>query len=241
MISRYSYGLDRNQPVPLPVGVTVTSNAKPRLASLRGRLGRLAAVFTLTFAGLFAIPLASGTAYAATPTIDCDQASQLNNQQERNDWTTCQQLVGTAACVWDNTNGSYTIALGYNNPTSSNLYASIPAADGTGGTNNKLTATGGTANDPDHISTFWASQTSVTAFTVTWYPTSRKDPVAWNLMGKTYQFTQRSAPACTTKPVPIMGSMGAVGATLGLLLVAFVFINRRQLRRLRRTPWLHSS
>jgi hypothetical protein len=38
-----------------------------------------------------------------------------------------------------------------------------------------------------------------------------------------------------------MGSMGAVGATLGLLLVAFVFINRRQLRRLRRTPWLHSS
>jgi hypothetical protein len=202
----------------------------------------LAAVFALAFAGLIAIPLATtGTAYAAdTPTIDCDQASQGNNQQERNDWATCQQLTGSAACVWNNQNGSYTIALGYKNPTSSNLFAAIPV-NGVGGTNNKLTATNGTASDPDHLSTFWANDTSVTAFTVTWYPSSRRDPVTWALMGHTYQFTERSAPPCTTKPVPIMGSMSAVGAGLGLLFVAFVFVNRRQLRRLRRTPWLHNS
>ena len=65
----------------------------------------------------------SGVASAATTTINCDTAAQPST-----DWTSCQQLVGTAACVWNNKDGTYTLSMGFTNPTSQNLYASIPSA-----------------------------------------------------------------------------------------------------------------
>ncbi|HEY8730286.1 MAG TPA: hypothetical protein VIL94_11930, partial [Acidothermaceae bacterium] len=75
--------------------------------------------------------------------------------------------VGTASCAWANRDGTWTIALGYKSPTADNLFASIPPAPG--GVNNTLTAPGGSASNPNHLSTFWTG-TSVTAFTVTWRP-----------------------------------------------------------------------
>jgi hypothetical protein len=189
-------------------------------------------------AGLVAIPAASGTAMAATTTIDCDTASLQQTGTERSDWNACQKLNGTAACAFDNGDGTWTIALGYDNPTKYNLYASSPASGG--GSNNVLTATNGSAADPDQISTFWTG-TSSTAFTVTWSPASSSDPVTWDLMGSTYSFTETTQPLCASKPVPIMGNSTAAGIGLALLLGGFVLINRRQLGRLRRAPWLHKA
>ena len=218
----------------------MTSTAVPFLPSVTRRPIRLVAAFALAAAALVAIPAASGTAYADTPTINCDTASARATSQERTDWTTCQKLVATSQCAWNNHDGSWTIALGYKNPTSSNLFAEIPDANGNGGPNNALTATNGSAHDPDHLSTFWTG-TSLTAFTVTWSPTSRQDPVTWTLMGHTFTFTERSQPACDTKPVPILGNMAAAGIGLGILMGAFLFVNRRQLARLHRAPWIHQA
>lgn len=203
------------------------------------KAGRLIAAVTFAVGAFVAIPAAAGTAYADTPTINCDAASGRHNAQQRDDWRTCQRLTGTAQCVWNNHDGSYTIALGYDNPTSSNLHAEIPDANGNGGENNALTATSGSAHDPDHLSTFWTG-TSQTAFTVTWSPRNRQDSVTWSLMGHTYQFYDWSEPNCTTKPVPIMGNGLAIGLGVGLLLGAFVLLNRRQMARLRRSHWLRT-
>jgi hypothetical protein len=149
---------------------------------------------------------------AATAAIDCDTAAQPSAS-----WTTCQSLVGTAKCVWSNGDGTYTLAVGYTNPTGTALHADIPVS-GVGGVNNKFTATGGSAANPSHFEDF-APGTSVTAFTVTWSPTSKTDPVTWVLMGKTYTWN-RTYTACSTKPVPVVG--GAGGLTLGLLGLAGV-------------------
>lgn len=197
-----------------------------------GCIARLIAVVVLTFAGLAAVPAISGTAHAATPTINCDTASQRHTRQERTDWTTCQRLVGTADCVWNNRDGTYTIALGYINNTADNLFAEIPDENGNGGTNNALTASGGYAENPNHVSTFWTG-TSSTAFTVTWKPTYSGDPVTWNLMGHTYTFTYGDEPACKAKPVPILGSIAVAGVGLALLMLVFAFVNFRHERRLR--------
>src|SRR5213078_4423079 len=115
----------------------------------------------------------------------------------------------TAKCVWNNGDGTWTMAMGYVNPTVDTMTAAIPP----GGTNNSLTATGGSAANPAHISSF-PPGTSVTAFTVTWSPTSNTDPVSWTLMGRTTSFNDQIT-ACTSKPVPVLAN-----ETLGAIAVA---------------------
>jgi hypothetical protein len=207
--------------------------------SVTRRAARLIAVLAIALGALVGLPAATGVAHADTPTINCDDAQSGRTSADRADWSTCQELVGTAQCVWNNGRGSYTIALGYNNPTSSNLYASIPV-DGQGGANNSLTANGGYAENPDHVSTFWTG-VSETAFTVTWSPTRRQPYVTWQLMGQTYNFSTTSVPACQTKPVPIMGNGLAIGLGLGLLVLAMLAVNRRSVSRLRVTHWLRHT
>ncbi|BEP16634.1 hypothetical protein acdb102_49450 [Acidothermaceae bacterium B102] len=172
-----------------------------------------------------AFALSSGSAVAATPTVNCDTAAQPST-----DWTTCGQLVGTAKCVWNNGDGTWTMAMGYTNPTTSILNAAIPnAAAGVAGTNNALTATSGSAANPSHLASF-PPGTSTTAFTVTWTPSSKTDPVTWALMGHTYTFVDTMT-ACTSKPVPVVANETfggiAVAAVLGTVLV-----RRRRLRPL---------
>ena len=192
---------------------------------------RALSALVIAFAALLAVPALNGTAHAAT-LINCDTAAQPSA-----DWSTCQQLVGTAACAWDNGDGTWTVALGYQNPTAYDLYAAAPVG-GTGGTNNALQANGGSAADPAHVSTFWSGGSS-TAFTVTWTPTRRLPAVTWSLMGNTYRFTTGTQPLCTSKPVPIMGNMTVIWIALGLFVAAFAVVNRRRLRQLRDAPWLH--
>jgi hypothetical protein len=214
----------------------IVTNRKARIADVAARvlkrgLFRTLSVVVLGLGGIVGIPATAGTALAATPTINCDTVGKPSAE-----WTSCQQLVGTASCAWNNGNGSWTIALGYNNPSSSILTAAIPV-NGVGGTNNALTATSGYAGDPNHISSFGLG-TSVTAFTVTWSPTSSTDPVTWNLMGHVFTFNQTTQPKCSAKPVPIMGNMTAVALGLFLLLAAFAIVSRRRAAKVALSPWL---
>jgi hypothetical protein len=188
-------------------------------SAMAGRVGRLGTVALLSVG---AFSLGSGTASAAT-TINCDTAGQPSS-----DWTTCQQIQGTAKCVWNNGDGTWTMALGYLNPTTTTLNAAIPNG-AVLGTNNALTATNGSAANPAHIASF-PPGTSTTAFTVTWSPTSNTDPVSWALMGRTFSFN-RQITSCTSKPVPVVANETfgaiAVAAVLGTVLVS-----RRRLRPL---------
>ena len=194
-------------------------------SALATRAGRLVTVGLLSVG---AFSLGSGTASAAT-TINCDTAGQPSS-----DWTTCQQLTPTAKCVWNNGDSTWTMALGYINPTLMTLNAAIPNGV-VAGTNNALTATNGSAANPAHISSF-PPGTSSTAFTVTWSPTSNTDPVTWALMGHSVSFN-RTITACTSKPVPVVANetFGTI-ALAGLL--GAVLVSRRRLRPLamKRTP-----
>ena len=190
-------------------------------SALATRTGRLGAVGLLSVG---AFSLGTGTASAAT-TINCDAAAQPST-----DWTTCQTLTGTAKCVWNNNDGTYTMAMGYTNPSAATLNAVIPnAATNVAGTNNALTATNGSASNPAHIASF-PPGTSTTAFTVTWTPSSKTDPVTWALMGHTFTFVDTMT-ACTSKPVPVLANETfgtiAVAALLGTVLVS-----RRRIRPL---------
>lgn len=196
------------------------SARRVRSSALVTRSGRLGTV-ALLIVGAFS--LGSGTASAATPTVNCDAAAQPST-----DWATCQQLTGTAKCVWNNNDGTWTMAMGYTNPTTSILNAAIPNGS-VAGTNNALTATNGSAANPAHIASF-PPGTSTTAYTVTWSPTNKNDPVTWALMGRTFTFTDQIT-ACTSKPVPVVANE-TFGAIAVAALLGTVLVSRRRLRPL---------
>jgi hypothetical protein len=167
----------------------------------------------------------AGTAAAATTTINCDTAAQPSTN-----WTTCQKLVGTAKCVWNNRNGTYTLAVGFTNPTQDILTAAVPTVIGStssGGTNNAFTATSGSAANPGHGSSF-PPGTYTTAWTVTWTPSSRTDGVTWALMGKSTTWYDTYT-VCPSKPVPVIGN-GIVGGMGVVLITGYSMLNRRRLR-----------
>jgi hypothetical protein len=169
--------------------------------------------------------LVAGPAQAAPRTIDCDAVSASSA-----DGQTCRQLVGTAACVWNNGNGTWTMAMGYVNPTDAILQADIPE-NGNGGTLNALTATSGSAANPNHLAAF-PPGTSTTAYTVTWSPRNSTDPVTWALMGTTRSWN-RTITACPKKPVPVLGSVGGTAAGIGALGL-LAWCGRRRIRPLLR-------
>ena len=72
------------------------------------------------------------------------------------------------------------------------------------GTNNALTATNGSAANPARMASFLPG-TSTTAYTVTWSPTSKTDPVSWALIGHAFSFTDQIT-SCTSKPVPVVAN-----------------------------------
>jgi hypothetical protein len=189
------------------------------LASTPSWRSALAGAFAVVLLGVAGPAFAAPNAQAATPTINCDSAAHPSAS-----WTTCQQLVGTASCVWNNRDGTWTLAVGYTNPTASILTASIPPAPG--GANNSFTATSGFASNPGHPSTFQPGM-YVTAFTVTWTPSSKNDPVTWVLMGHTYTWTETSESACPKTPVPVAGSIAGIFGFLGLLMAGFGVANHR--------------
>jgi hypothetical protein len=198
----------------------VTSRRR-RARTGRSWLTRGFAASLLTLGAMVGAVANAGTAAAAT-TINCDTAAHPST-----DWTSCQQLVGTAKCVWNNKDGTYTLAVGYTNPTVFNLFASVPNT-GTGtGTYNSFTATSGSAGNPGHPNTFYPG-TYTTAFTVTWKPTSKTDLVSWALMGRTYTWADTYT-ACPSKPVPVIGN-GIVGGMGVVAITGFGLLNRRRFK-----------
>jgi hypothetical protein len=196
--------------------------------SLARHTVRLLAAAILAIGALAVLPAATGTAHAATPTINCDTVSHRSA-----DWATCQALVGTASCYWDNGNGTFTMALGYRNPTDSILTARA------GTTNNGIyTTIVPTYSNPGRLTTFYPG-TSVTAFTMT---SQFANPLAsWSVMGTMYTFTTANTPLCAAKPVPIMGNTTAAAAVFVLLVGVLGIANRRRLARVARSPWLRGA
>ena len=203
----------------------MTSGLRRRGPRTRGMswLSRGFAAALLTVGATGGVLANAGTASAAVTTVNCDAAAQPST-----DWTNCQKLVGTAKCVWNNKDGTYTLAVGYTNPTAFNLYAVVPnTTTGAAGPNNAFTATDGFAANPGHAATFYPG-TYTTAWTVTWTPASKTDLVSWALMGHTFTWADTYT-VCPSKPVPvigndIVGSMGVVAIT------GFGLLNRRRLR-----------
>lgn len=184
-------------------------------------------------AGAAVVLAVSASPARAATLINCDTVSHQSQ-----DWRTCQQLVGTSTCAWNNGDGTWTIALGYRNPTDFDLYAAAPA-NGRGGANNALRANGGSAGNPGHITTFWTG-TSTTAFTVTWTPVPWNPYVEWDLMGHRYFFSTTTQPTCASKPVPVTGNLTALWVGLGLLVATFAGLNRRRIRALTNRAWLRN-
>jgi hypothetical protein len=175
----------------------------------------------LTFGALLGGVVNAGSAAAAT-TINCDTAAQPSTS-----WTTCQKLTGTAKCVWNNKDGTYTLAVGYTNPTSNVLFASVPNTGTNTGANNAFTATSGFAANPGHSTTFYIG-TFTTAWTVTWTPSSKTDGANWLLMGKNYVWYDTYT-ACPSKPVPVIGN-GIIGSMGVVMITGYGLLNRRRLK-----------
>jgi hypothetical protein len=201
--------------------VAVTSG--PHRRTPRGAwtwLARGLAGSLLTVGATVGAVAGAGSASAVATTLNCDTAAHPSTT-----WTSCQQLVGTAKCVWNNKDRTYTLAVGYNNPTPYNLFASVPNT-GTGtGLYNAFTATSGFAANPGHGTTF-VPGVYTTAWTVTWTPASATDLVSWALMGKTYTWADTYT-ACPSKPVPVIGN-GIVGSMGVVAITGFGLLNRRR-------------
>jgi hypothetical protein len=199
---------------------------RPRTGAVtwRSRGQRVLAAALLTTGAMVGAVANAGSAAAVAPTINCDTAAQPSTN-----WTTCQKLVGTAKCVWNNKDGTYTLAVGYTNPTVDDLFASVPNTGTNTGANNAFTATSGSAANPGHGSTF-VPGTYTTAWTVTWTPASKTDLVSWLLMGHTYTWADTYT-VCPSKPVPVI-STGIGGATGVVAITGLGFMTRRRFRGL---------
>ena len=182
---------------------------------------RVAVAALLTLGATVGAAASAGSASAAT-TINCDTAAQPSAN-----WTSCQQLVGTAKCVWNNKDSTYTLAVGYTNPTQYILFASVPNTGTNTGLYNAFTATSGFASNPGHGNTFNPG-TYTTAWTVTWTPASTTDGVTWALMGKSYVWYDTYT-VCPSKPVPVIGN-GIVGSMGVVLITGFGMLNRRRFK-----------
>ncbi|MGH8888332.1 MAG: hypothetical protein ACRDV3_01055 [Acidothermaceae bacterium] len=199
------------------------------VAGVLVRAARLLASLALATGAVVMLPAAVGTASAATPTIACDKVSHTST-----DWATCQQVVATASCYWDNRDGSYTIALGYVNSSD----AVLTAAAGTDYNGIVIQGSPATFDNPGRLTAFEPG-TSQTAFTMT---TRASNTLAdWWVMQREFAFTTSNTPKCASKPVPMMGNSTAVALTFGLFVGLLAVVNRRRLTRLARSPWLHRA
>ena len=205
----------------------------------RLRLGMLAAVIGLALGPLLVAPAAqaaqaaraakpkptpTASSTAAPPTgshvVDCSDRAQSQAAGG-----VCNEIQPTFACVFDNGNGSYTAALGYLNSSSSTLELQV------GSNLNSFYCKKGDPTNWGQPATY-PPGTSVTAFTVTWTQ-QWQYTIQWALGGKTLTFSSASTPVCTTHPVPIVGSVAAIGGAVLVGAVIFVWANRRAVGRLR--------
>jgi hypothetical protein len=151
--------------------------------------------------------LSAGAAQAAT--IDCPNLSS----------DACKNTVPVAECAWNNGDGTTSFVWGWNNPSSDTAHAVAGSAQ------NKLTPAGSTTQ-PElfgpgrHTNAFWVV---VSGDTSTWR------------LGNTSVTAVRGAggntPACATKPVPQVGSVGVLIVLVLLLGMAALLVVATRPRR----------
>ncbi len=190
------------------------------------------ALATLLAAPLVAAPAAhaqSGAQPALAPAaredagsvVDCSDPAQAESAHGA-----CTSVRPTFSCVWDNGGGSYTAVLGYSNPSKYTL--KLPPGTWV----NSFYGLFGDPLDRGQPSTF-PPGSYPTAFTVTWtqaWPYT----TLWAL-GSHHMiaFSSGSKPACATQPVPIVASVGTLGAAALTMMVIFGIANRRAVARQR--------
>lgn len=159
------------------------------------------------------------TASPSGGSVDC-----LDQAQAAAAGGACDQVEPTFACVFNNGNGSYTAALGYVN--SSPYTLELPVGS-------YLNSFYGKKGDPNDWGqpALYPPGTSVTAFTVTWTQPWQYT-IEWELGGTKLSFSSASTPACTTHPVPIVGSVAAIGGAVVLGAAIFGWANRRAVRKI---------
>jgi hypothetical protein len=116
----------------------------------------------------------------------------------------CKDLTPIVECIWNNGDGTYSIAWGYDNPSTDTLYIDF-------GGKNKMAP----GADDQGQGTLFTPGMHHNAFVTTVTGTSR----TWTL-GNNKAVSGGSTPACPTKPVSVIGSGRAL--LLGLALMAVV-------------------
>lgn len=146
----------------------------------------------------------------AAATVDCPPMGS----------ETCQQITPIAECVWDNKNGTKSVVWGWKNPTSSTARIGF-----------------GSHND---ISPGAADQGQGTLFSPgvhhnVFFTTFSGSSASWRL-GNNDAATGKSTLACSTKPVPQVGSVAALLTLLALLGLAGLLVVSSRGRRLAVSP-----
>jgi hypothetical protein len=140
----------------------------------------------------------------------------------------CDDITPTLSCVFDNGDGSFSAALGFDNRSGYTLI--LPA----GSYENAIYGNGKGASDVGQTSSFRPG-VSTTEFVVDWNPVRSGDHVQWALGAdpntNTLFFSSTSAPACSAHPVPIMGNATMIGVAGGIAVLALLLWNRRSMRR----------
>jgi len=150
----------------------------------------MAVVAVLTGLLLASGPLV-GSAVAAT--VDCTPFGD----------PACRNLTPVAECVWDNGNGSKTVVWGYRNPSDQTLRVYH-------GAHNRVRPGADDQGQP----VLFPPGTVRNAFV-----TTSTGSASWRLGNTTVDVTGATA-ACATKPVPQVGSMGALAIGLFVLSMA---------------------
>lgn len=129
---------------------------------------------------------------AQAATINCTPMAELP----------CRDLAPIVECIWDNGDGTYSIAWGYDNPSTDTLTIDF-------GAKNKIS---GGADDQGQ-GTVFEPGLHHNAFVTTVSSPSR----TWTL-GNSKAISSASTPACPTAPVPVIGSLRALLLGLALML-----------------------
>jgi hypothetical protein len=136
---------------------------------------------------------------AAAGTVDCPPMGT----------DVCKDLEPVAECVWDNRNGTKTALWGWNNPTSDTARIAIGPKNGMG-----------PGGDNQGQPTLFAPGRQLNVFTTTF-----TGPKATWRLGNNVADADNRTTACATKPVPQVGSIGAllaVGFVLTMTAVAII-------------------
>ncbi len=167
--------------------------------------GALRAVLLVALVVTAASGLTATAAEAAT--IDCPNQSS----------NACKNTEPVVDCAWNNGDGTTSFVWGWDNPSSDTAHAVAGSAQ------NRLTPTG-TATQPElfapgrHQNAFWVTVAGSSS--------------SWRLGNTSVTATSGSTPACATKPVPQIGSVGILLVLVLLLgLAALLVVVARPRRR----------